>query len=165
MSNKVMRWVTILGLGYGALKIAPVVPRQTASAQSSATTSQKDTSSLRFLPGTVRGEMLLDGVKLGSSTYKASDGVTLVVLYNNFEDPQHAIDVFNQEIAKASKIMVRDKKIDRSGKAVGERARVLMPGSKPNEILYSVLWTDGKAFREIYSTSERDTRALEKVYN
>jgi hypothetical protein len=104
------------------------------------------------------------GSKLGLSSICASDGVQLGILYNTFDDAQHATDVFDQEIATAVKILERGKKLDKSGKVVGERAQVLIQFDEPTKTMSAVMWTDGRMFREIYGSSLRDILELEKVY-
>lgn len=109
-------------------------------------------------------DVIQDGVTLGSTFYKASDGVRLTVLYNDFDDAPDAAEFFEKELARAVKIVKQGKKTDANGKVVGERAQILLPGVKPNETIPAVLWTDERKFREIYSTSLPHILALERVY-
>lgn len=132
--------------------------------QGSANPGSTDRGRLRFSPSSIKGEALINGVKLGFSFYKASDGVTLEILYNNFADADLATQVFDKQLAAAAKIVSRGLKLNRVGKVVGERAQVVIPGNKPNETISAVLWTDGPQFREINAPSLADVLELEKVY-
>jgi hypothetical protein len=86
-------------------------------------------------------EVLVDGVKPGVSSHKASDGVILEILYNDFNSEQQATELFDKELAKAVKIVERPTKLGKSGKAVGKRAQIVISGSKPSETISVVLWT------------------------
>jgi hypothetical protein len=115
----------------------------------------------RFTRGT-SGDLIEDGVDLGFTVYKAADGVNLTVVYNTFDGASEASAFFEKEIVRAAKVHTRGQKIDRDGKIVGERVEIRL--SEPNEKLIAVMWTDGRKFHEIQSTSLQDILALEKVY-
>jgi hypothetical protein len=115
----------------------------------------------RFTRGT-SGDSIEDGVDLGFTVYKAADGVSLTVVYNDFDGASQASAFFEKELVRAAKVLSRGQKTDRDGKIVGERAEIHL--AKPNEELNAVMWTDGRKFHEIQSTSLQDILALEKVY-
>ena len=86
----------------------------------------------------------------------------MTIIYNNFGATDRASAFFENELARAAKLIKRGEKVDREGKIVGERAEILLP--KPNEQVTAVLWTDGRKFHEIQSTSLKDILELEKIY-
>jgi len=109
------------------------------------------------------GELLdEDGVRLGFTVYKGSDGSRLLVLYETFESSTAAQKYFEKCVSKAAKLIQR-KKTNASNKAVGERAEILLrlDGGKT---VPAVLWTDGASFHEIYSESRKNVLGLEAVY-
>lgn len=110
------------------------------------------------------GEMMdEDGVHLGFTHYKASDGTSLKVLYAGFDNPAKAQDYFEKQLAKAVKVSERKSKLNTSEKVVGERAQILIR-LDPKRTWPAVLWTDGATFHEIYSSSLNSVLELEKVY-
>jgi hypothetical protein len=109
------------------------------------------------------GELDDDGVHLGFTNFDASDGSGLRLLYEDFDSPASAQAFFEKQLAKAEKIVERKKKLNAAGGVVGERAEILMR-RPPEKSLPAVLWTNGVAFREIYSTSRHSLLELEKVY-
>jgi hypothetical protein len=112
----------------------------------------------------VQGDAFEDGVHMGKTEFGASDGMLLHMTFGQFSDPEHATAKFEKVLGKAVKIVERGKKLDQSGKVVGERAQVVIAGSKPNETMSAVLWTDGRMFREVESKSLPDILELEKEY-
>lgn len=105
-----------------------------------------------------------DGIDLGFTNFKASDGVDLRVLYWDFNDEIHAAQALEKQIARAAKIIKREPKRDSIGKVVGERVLILLPQVNHHEALSAVLWTDGVAYHEIRSLSLKDILELERVY-
>lgn len=104
-----------------------------------------------------------DGVHLGFSGYTASDGTKLTASYNWFFGAEGAQEYFEKQLAKAAEVIERTKKLNGAGKVVGERAQVLTRVD-PQKTVPAVLWTDGKTFHEIYSSSLNSILQLEKVY-
>ena len=67
---------------------------------------------LQFTRG-ISGELLTeDGETLGFTSFSASDGVELEVLYKDFDDALHANEVFEKQVARAIKIVERGKKLN-----------------------------------------------------
>jgi hypothetical protein len=104
-----------------------------------------------------------DGVHLGFSGYTASDGTKLTASYNWFFGKEGAQEYFEKQLAKAAEVIERTKKLNGAGKVVGERAQILRRVD-PQKTVPAVLWTDGKTFHEIYSSSLNSILQLEKVY-
>lgn len=105
-----------------------------------------------------------DGVRLGFTTFKASDGVKLTAIDGEFVSAQRAHQEFDKEVAKAAKVIERGKKKDKRGTIVGERAQILVRTKAPDMPTPAVVWTNGSWFREILSTSVPDILELEKWY-
>jgi hypothetical protein len=105
-----------------------------------------------------------DGVHLGLTTFKASDGVKLTATDGEFDSARRAQQEFDKEIAKATKVIERGKKKDKTGKVIGERALIMAGTSDLDKPIPAVVWTDGLWFHEIRSTSMRDIIELEKLY-
>jgi hypothetical protein len=113
---------------------------------------------------TLMGEMLdEDGVRLGFTNFKASDGNAVIVLYQDFGSPATAQAFLEKQLAKAAKVIDRKNKLSPDGAVVGERAEILLRLS-PERSIPAVLWTDGVKFHEIYSTSRDSALELELVY-
>jgi hypothetical protein len=135
--------------------------RSTLCQSSSKTTAPPKSNELRFARGTP-GDLIQDGEVLGFTTYKASNGVGLTSIYNTFDEASHAAAFFEKELGLAAKVITRGEKINKDGKVIGERAEILLP--KPNEKLTAVMWTDGRNFHEIDSTSLEVILEFEKGY-
>jgi hypothetical protein len=103
------------------------------------------------------------GVHMGFTYFTASDGVGLTMLFLAQSDQGAATEAFDQEIARAVKVMKRGDKKDGSGRVIGKRAEILTPMSKPAPYP-AIIWKDGASFHEIISSSLPDALALEKVY-
>jgi hypothetical protein len=113
---------------------------------------------------TLMGEMRdEDGVHMGFTNFRASDGNTLTVLYEDFGSPATAEAFLEKQIAKAAKVVDRKNKLGPDGTVVGERAEITVRLSAEKAIP-AVLWTDGVKFHEIYSTSRDSVLELERVY-
>jgi len=112
------------------------------------------------LMGEVRDE---DGVILGFTNFKSSDGDALTVLYQDFGSLATAQAFLEKQLAKAAKVVDRKNKLSPDGAVVGERAEILLRLS-PERSIPAVLWTDGVKFHEIYSTSRDSVLELELVY-
>lgn len=112
------------------------------------------------------------GVRLGFTAYKSSDGVGLTVFYLVQNDPLRAVQVFNEELVRAAKVIERSAKKDSGGNILGERAQILIPSTIPippfppvvGPQWPAVIWTDGQTFHEITSSSLQKILELERVY-
>jgi hypothetical protein len=142
-------------------EISPAAAGRYAISQVSSNARGPEEIEPRFIRG-MSGDSIEERVVLGFTVYKASDGISLTVFYNDFKDASEASAIFEKKLIRAAKVLMRGQKIDRGGKIVGERAEIRLP--QPNETLSAVMWTDGRKFHEIVSISLQDTRALEKVY-
>ncbi len=120
---------------------------------------------MEFVAGPGAGEMETSfGVRLGFTDYRASDGTYLTVFYLVKDDTEVASRAFNNEIAKAVKVLKRDKRIDETGEIVGERAEILVSGGKPDSPYHAILWRDRGSYHRILSRSPRHNLLLEKIY-
>lgn len=104
-----------------------------------------------------------DGVHLGFTNFTGSDGSKLTVLYEGFGTPEAAKNHLEKQIAKAVKLVEREKKVDPTGKVVGERAEILFRLDDGTEIP-AILRTDGPQFHEFYSSSRESLLQLERRY-
>jgi hypothetical protein len=104
-----------------------------------------------------------DGISLGFTNYKSSDGVNLRVLYYDFRDVAQAAQAFDKLIARVAKTVKQSPKLDSKGKVVGQRAEVLLLNDK-QQTLFAVMWTDGVKYHEIRSRSLRHILELERDY-
>ena len=113
---------------------------------------------------TVMGELKDEGgVHLGFTSFAGSDGSKLMVLYEDFGSSEAARNYLEKQIAKAVKLVGRDKKVDLTGQTMGERAEVLLRFSDGTS-MPAVLRTDGPQFHEFYSSSRESLLQLEKRY-
>lgn len=103
-----------------------------------------------------------DGTHLGFTDYKASDGITLQALYNDFGTPSEAEIELEKEIKAAAKVVEIGVKKNKEGTSVGRRAQIILRA--PRVKWSAVLWTDGRSFHEIESRSLRDILELERIY-
>jgi hypothetical protein len=104
-----------------------------------------------------------DGVHLGFTGFTGSDGSKLMVLYEGFGSSEAARSYLEKRVAKAAKLVGRDKKVDRAGKIVGERAEILLRFDDGTS-MPAILRTDGPQFHEFYSSSRESLLQLEKRY-
>jgi hypothetical protein len=110
------------------------------------------------------GEVLdEERVHLGVTFFKASNGNSVEVLYEDFKSPVEAQRYLERQLAKAVMIIERKAKTDAAGKVVGERAEILLRIS-PETTIPTILWTDGLKFHQIQSPSRDCVVELEKVY-
>jgi hypothetical protein len=151
----------MFGLVGSASISAALEERYTLSQKGSSATKPHEKKGLRVTVG-MSGQLIQDGMVLGFTVHGAPDGVSLIVIYNTFDDAPQASAWFEKEIARAAKVVERGEKKDQAGKIVGKRAQILLPS--PNEKLAAVMWTDGRQFHEIDSSSLHDILELEKVY-
>ncbi|MGB6882775.1 MAG: hypothetical protein WBE10_01865 [Candidatus Acidiferrum sp.] len=100
---------------------------------------------------------------MGFTAFKGSDGSALMVLYEDFAGSAVAQSYFEKQIAKAAKVIKREKKLNTSGKAVGDRAEILLR-LDDGKTIPAVLRTDGLSFHEFYSASRESLLQLEKRY-
>jgi hypothetical protein len=126
--------------------------------------NQKTAGSIKFEQGNMGTIRTADGIDLGFTNFKASDGVNLRVLYWDFDNEGHAAQALEKQITRAAKIIKREPKRDSIGKVVGERALVVLPQVNHHEALSAVFWTDGVSYYEIRSLSLKDILELERVY-
>jgi hypothetical protein len=120
--------------------------------------------SIKFEQGNMGEIDTADGIHLGFTNFKASDGVNLRVLYWDFGDENHAAEALEKQIARADKVVERTPKRNSDGKVVGERVQVVLPPVNHREPLSAVFWTDGVSYHEIRSLSLKDILELERVY-
>lgn len=118
---------------------------------------------IEFTEGNMGEIETADGIRLGFTNFKASDGVSVRILYWDFDDQLGVKKAFEKELARASKVLERGEKVDGAGKVVGERAQVLLQTTDHLSV-FGIVWTDGVKFHEIRSASLRDALGLEKVY-
>jgi len=95
---------------------------------------------------------------LGSTIFKAPNGVRLTAKSGEFGSPSQAKRYFDERLSRSLKILKWGTKKDKGGKTVGLRAEVLDPDSK----VLTVVWSSGSWFHEISSSSLRDDLQLEK---
>jgi hypothetical protein len=104
-----------------------------------------------------------DGTHLPFTAYRASDGIKLTAIHGAFHSPLDAINYFDKQIGKATKIISRGETKDKSGKVIAERAEVILPvKTGASESVSAVLWTSGVNFHEIVSESQEDNLQLER---
>jgi hypothetical protein len=152
--------ILILGLSLAATYIAPGTALRAAQTKSPVTSA-----SAVVLTNVGMGEMQDDkeGITLGFTSYKASEGPGLIAMDHEFESSGKAHDYFEKKLSKAANVVDRKDNLNRAGKVVGERAQIqLLPENKETES--AVLWTDGKMFREIFSSTPKNISELEKLY-
>jgi hypothetical protein len=154
-------------LGFGVmLSSANSRPVQSTPAGSDKTTPNQNPSTSKkvtfqnIAPGEIEDE---DHVHLGATLFKASDGNTLQVLYEDFGNSARARDYLEKRLAKAVKVVERKKKLSAAGRVVGERAEILLR-LPSQEAVPAILWIDGVKFHEIFSASRDSILELEKVF-
>src|SRR5215470_10167856 len=102
---------------------------------------------------TMMGELKdADGVHLGFTDFTGSDGSKLTVLYEDFGSSDAAQTYMEKQIAKAAKVVGREKKLDSTGKPVGERAEILLRFDD-GKSMPAIVRADGPRFHEFYSSS------------
>jgi hypothetical protein len=110
------------------------------------------------------GEMLGEnGVKVPFSDYKTPDGTGLMATDPGFASPEKAVEYFELRLSKAQKVSHRGKKRNLHGRIIGQRAEAIylsVDGTTYN----AILWTDGRVFREIDSSSLPLSLKLEKAF-
>jgi hypothetical protein len=112
------------------------------------------------------------GVHLGFTNFTASDGIGLQVFYLVKHDPVQSAQAFDEEVARAVKVVDRGPKRSASGKVVGERAQILFPTTIRIPPFHAVaglprpavIWTNGPKFHEISSGSLQHVLEFEKGY-
>ncbi len=104
-----------------------------------------------------------DGVHLGVTHFTGSDGSKLTILYGGFGTPEAAKNYLEKQIAKAAKLVEQGKRVDSSGKTVGERAEILLR-LDDGKVIPAILRTDGPQFHEFSSSSHDSLLQLEKRY-
>lgn len=103
-----------------------------------------------------------NGNHFGLVLFKGTDGSKVTVRYNTFESESKARQYFNDQIARAWKVLHKENKLDASGKVVGQRAEVVV--LRGHENLPAVLWVVGASFHEFISPSRSRIFAVEKEY-
>jgi hypothetical protein len=134
---------SILILCFGSLGFAAILPSAYSKPTQSATAKQppgtlKKVTFHNVAMGEVEDE---DHVHLGTTLFKASDGCTLEVLYEDFGSPAKARDYLENQLARAEKVLERKNKLDAKGKVIGKRAEILLRLSE-QEVVHAILWTD-----------------------
>jgi len=147
------------------LSVVPRVARSSQGGTARASTSQNRTTPRKtgfdvISMGELRDK---DGVHLGFTLFKASDGSGLTVLYEGFGSPARAQEYFEKQLVQAVRVIERKNKLNALGKVVGERAEILFSVDS-KKTMPAVLWIDGELFHEIYSPSRERILELEKVY-
>lgn len=102
-------------------------------------------------------------ITLGFTSYKASDGHGLIAMDHEFGSASDAHIYFEKKLSRATKVIERRENFNGAGKLVGERAQTIIPYEN-RKIGHAVLWTDGKEFREITSSSLTNILKLEKTF-
>jgi hypothetical protein len=162
-SPTLLLFITLVAAVHGGFWAEQMAWGQTGSAQSSTDQKPEAKPPLHFSV-IVAGETIEDGVRMGTTEYRSSDGVPLQMTYGHFPDPDHATAKFEKVLSTAVKIVERRTELDQAGKAIGQRAQVIIPASKPNQTIPAILWTDGPQFHEISAISLPDILELEKQY-
>jgi hypothetical protein len=151
-----------LVLALTPLNASPALPPPSQSASSKDAQAQKQ-ALVKFDP-IIMGEMTRDGLHFGFTTYKGSDGESLQIDYTSFGDADQARNYFQAQLDKAAKVNARSEKLSpKTGEVVGERAEVVFSDGSQRAALV-ILWTDGRTFHEIYSSSIADSLELERIY-
>ena len=138
-------------------------PAQATSATAPTSQVKNPPKKKGFEPG-IMGELLdEDGTHLGITNFKSPDGPGVAVLYATLDTPAKAHEYFEKQLAKAAKVTDRKNKLNAAKEVVGERAQILLR-LDPQTTYPAVLWTDGRTYHEIYSSSLKNILALEKAY-
>lgn len=104
------------------------------------------------------------GNSLPFTSFEASNGIALIAITGEFESSDRATKQLDTEIERARKVLQRGRKTEKSGKAIGKRARIILPSTAPDDPTLAIVWTDGRYFHEIVSTSWKEMLELEKKY-
>ena len=104
-----------------------------------------------------------NGVHLGITNFRGSDGSKLTILYEDFGSSEAAKNYLEKQIVKAVKLVEREEKVDPNGKVVGDRAEILLRLDDVKAIP-AILRTDGPRFHEFFSSSRESLLQLEKRY-
>lgn len=136
---------------------------QASSATAPTSKAKNSPEKKGFEPG-IMGELLdEDGTHLGITDFKSPDGPGVSVRYATLDTPAKAHEYFEKQLAKAAKVTDRKNKLNAAKEVVGERAQILL--RLDSQTTYpAVLWTDGRTYHEIYSSSLKNILALEKAY-
>jgi hypothetical protein len=103
-----------------------------------------------------------NGNHFGLVLFEGTDGSKVTVRYNTFESESKARQYFNDQIARASKVLQKGNKLDASGKIVGQRAEIVV--LRGHESVPAVLWVVGASFHEFISSSRSSILTVEKDY-
>jgi|SRR5215469_9375274 len=106
-----------------------------------------------------------DGVRLPFTFFEASDGIKLTAISGDFDLPERAKQHLDAEVRNAKKVIETGAKKNAAGKRVGARARLLVSSDDSGETSMALVWTQGRYFHEILSTSWKDILELEKRYS
>ena len=151
---------------YGALICGVCTAQTQPSSTTSAARSQSGSAASKgIFKIRSMGELMTGyGIPMGFSYFVAPDGIAVFVLYLHENDRGRATRAFQEEFAKATKIVKRGEKKGKNGTVVGERAEIHTTSKLPNRSDHAVIWTDGPTFHMIASSSLQDVLDLEKVY-
>lgn len=160
------------GLGSGGRAASGPPSPASSSSDRSAASDPKSKGKLEFTAGDMGEIETRSGVHLGFTNFTASDGVGLQVVYSAEDDPVQATHAFDEEVARAVKVIARGPKRAANGNVVGERAQILLPTTifiPPFHAVaglprHAVIWTNGPTFHEITSGSLQHVLEFEKGY-
>jgi|GEM_PF-3269799 hypothetical protein len=109
--------------------------------------------------GEIRDE---DGTVFAFTSYEdTSDGASLMVLHKRYASVAEARRKFEHEIQKATKILERSAKKDKTGKVVEERGVLVCRSAEQGGSAQMILWINGLDLFEVLSDSLKDARELE----
>ena len=97
----------------------------------------------------------------GFTAFKASNGNSLTVFYDDFTTPEEAKRFLDWKVENSAKVLSRSTKTDADGKPIEFRAE-LLPESGPAYV--EVIWVVGVAVHWIRASSIDDALELEKQY-
>jgi hypothetical protein len=95
-------------LNADSMPVQSTRPDSRATTAKQARTAAKETTFESVMMGEMRDE---NGVHLGFTNFKASDGIVLTVLYTSLGSPENALSYFEKKVAKAEKVIERKNKL------------------------------------------------------
>jgi hypothetical protein len=95
---------------------------------------------------TLAGDLILDGRRMGFTTWEGSDGSKIGVIHYQFESPIEAKTYFGNKVGEAIRIIKRGKLRDRKGRIVGERAEVILGSNESPNMVPTLLFVGGPHF-------------------
>ena len=97
----------------------------------------------------------------GFTTFKASNGRGLLVMYDDFESREEARRFFDWKVGRAFRVLSRTVKTESTGNAVEYRAELMPAASNPDK---EVLWVVGLSVHLISAAHLDDALELERWY-